>query len=294
MKWIFLSLLISFELHAACSSISRSAATASSILTSSKYNTDLNTVYNFVNAYDGGCISSGTVEAAALNSTEFGPILKAIVQGCEVSYSDSNTVSVSKCKIAVDGNLFETSSANTVTWGCSGCSSEATGSFYVYVKDTPTFTLSISSTAPGKDGYNSTDKVVGSFYNDPSLTIATASVNTWVNSGFMPNPENVLRGGSKYTLVSATVSSSGAVSSESEDFINGNCTNANPMVCSFQNNYFSATPNCWYKVESGSQGYCYGTDSQSSTSIGCTDDGSTITVLNITKKLYCYGPRSGN
>lgn len=291
MKWILLFLL-SFEAYGACSSISRSNATSSSILTSSKYNTDLNTVYNFVNSYDGGCISAGTVEAAALNSTEFGPILKAIVQGCEVNYVDTNTVSVSKCKIAVDGNLFETSSSNNVTWGCSGCSSEATGSYYVYVKDNPTFTLEINTTAPGKDGYSGTDKAVGGFYNNSSLDIIQGSVMTWVNSGVMPNPSNVPSAGSGIKIVSALIDGPGNITNEDEDFLSG-CTNANPQVCSFNTGYWQDAPKCFALTTDTSNSYCYGATSASSFSIRCVDDTGSGVVNSRSKSLFCIGKRNG-
>jgi hypothetical protein len=291
MKWIFLLLLISFEVKAACSSISRTNATASSILTSSKLNADLNAAYNFLNSYDGGCIQAGTVEAASLNSTEFGPILKAIVQGCEISYSDSNTISVSKCKIAVDGNLFETSSSNTVTWGCSGCSSEATGSYYVYVKDSSTFTLGISTTAPGKDGYNGTDKAIGAFYNNSLLNIATSSVLTFVNSGFMPTPANIPRTGNAMGIYSAYISASGAVSQEDENFIEGDCSNASSMVCNFVSGFWSTKPKCFQSVENTV--FCNSTDTTSSSTMVCTSDTGTTVTTSYVKKLVCIGVRNG-
>lgn len=46
------------------------------------------------------------------------------------------------------------------------------------------------------------------------------------------------------TVYSAQVSSTGVVSGENTDFINGNCTNANPFVCTFVVGRFTATPNC--------------------------------------------------
>lgn len=45
-------------------------------------------------------------------------------------------------------------------------------------------------------------------------------------------------------LASAEVSSTGAVSGELSDFINGSCTNANPRVCTFNTGFFTSRVNC--------------------------------------------------
>jgi hypothetical protein len=43
---------------------------------------------------------------------------------------------------------------------------------------------------------------------------------------------------------SAKISSTGLVSGENSDWISGDCTNANPRVCTFNTNLFTVTPNC--------------------------------------------------
>lgn len=53
------------------------------------------------------------------------------------------------------------------------------------------------------------------------------------------------------TVYSAKVSSTGTVSDESADFINGNCTNANPRVCTFVSSFFTVSPNCVATFEEG-------------------------------------------
>lgn len=45
-------------------------------------------------------------------------------------------------------------------------------------------------------------------------------------------------------VFSAKVSNAGVVSDENVNWINGNCTNANPNVCSFVSGIFTASPNC--------------------------------------------------
>lgn len=46
-------------------------------------------------------------------------------------------------------------------------------------------------------------------------------------------------------IFTAKVSNSGVVSDENLDWLNGNCTNANPFVCTFNSSIFSSTPNCY-------------------------------------------------
>lgn len=46
------------------------------------------------------------------------------------------------------------------------------------------------------------------------------------------------------TVFSAEVSSTGVVSNENVDWINGNCTNASPAVCTYNTSIFTVAPNC--------------------------------------------------
>jgi microcystin-dependent protein len=66
--FLFLSLLFTIEqVGAACSSpISRANVSANTVLTSTKYNTDLNTVYSKVNSLPGDCIVDATVTTAKI------------------------------------------------------------------------------------------------------------------------------------------------------------------------------------------------------------------------------------
>lgn len=45
-------------------------------------------------------------------------------------------------------------------------------------------------------------------------------------------------------VFSAQISATGVVSGENKDFISGNCTNANPFVCTFATSIFTVTPTC--------------------------------------------------
>ena len=166
---------------ATCSSISRVANAANSVLTSTKYNLDNDTVYNFVNAYDFGCGTIGTLESDALDTTQFVVPFSAPLVGCGLSYTNASTVTVSPCRIGIDNGWTKTTTDSTVAFGCSGCSTEtASSTFYVYAttaSTTSNLTLKISSTAPDGDGYSGTDRVLGRFYNDSSQNIATQTQN---------------------------------------------------------------------------------------------------------------------
>lgn len=296
MKLILILLFLPGLAKAACSSITRTNATANQVLTSTKYNADLNVVYNFVNDLDGGCIDAGSVEAAALNSTEFAPVVKGTVNGCEVTYSSSNVVGIGKCQIAVNGYLLDSTSNTTQTWGCSGCSSEATGSFYVYVKNQSTFATYFSTTAPDKVGYSGNDRVIGAFYNNSALNIDQNSVFTWDGSKFSPPIANVLNSPGTFTLALAEVGAGGTVSNENQDFINGNCSNAATQVCTFNTNFWNAAPFCFMTGNANATTmFCQnsGTTSTSSTSIDCRDDTGGQVANSQSKNLICIGQRKG-
>lgn len=182
-------ILISTVKAGTCTSISRTNSASLSVLTSTKYNTDLNTVYTAVNSLDGGCITDGTLETDALNTTEFAPLLKGLQQGCKVLYSNASTLQIDKCLASVNGNLVTTATTTNVSFGCSGCSAEvASTAYYVYIQtgsSGSTLTPLILTTAPNNDGYdNSGNKVLAKFYNNPSSDISSWAIYQWKVSGF--------------------------------------------------------------------------------------------------------------
>jgi hypothetical protein len=173
--------------HSACTTISRTNNGANSVLTSTKYNTDLNTAYTAINSLDGECLQSGTVLLDALG-TDIIPAIDSTKKGCKLSQSDAATISISACTIGVNGNLVDKSTATTETWGCTGCASEAASTeFYVYVKDGSTgttLTPLISTTAPNADGYDgSNNRVIGKFFNDNSSDIDD-QMSQWTENKF--------------------------------------------------------------------------------------------------------------
>ena len=61
-----------------CTADSFTARSANTILTSTVYNSNHQTIYDRLNGnLDGGCISDGTLEDGALNTTDYAVILNA-------------------------------------------------------------------------------------------------------------------------------------------------------------------------------------------------------------------------
>lgn len=71
------------------------------------------------------------------------------------------------------------------------------------------------------------------------------------------------------TEFSAQISSTGTISGESKDFINGNCTNANPTVCTFNSGIFTVAPNCTISPV-GSTSNARGTSAYSTSSVSAS------------------------
>lgn len=192
MKNIFLLIalvLASSAYGATCTSTTRNNYVTNQVLTSTALNADFNQLVTKANDFDGGCVTDGTLESTALNSSQFAPLLKGVKEGCFASRSDANTISVDKCLIAVNGTLLDKTTATTVTWGCSGCSSEANSTtYYVYATATSPLTLQILTTAPDAYGYSGTSRVVARFYNNASGDIDSQSVGNWVVNGFTNGP----------------------------------------------------------------------------------------------------------
>lgn len=231
---------------ATCTSTTRSNYVTNQVLTSSALNTDFNQLVTKLNAFDGGCITAGTLESDSLNTTQFAPMLKGIKEGCKVSYSNASTVSIGKCLAAVNGNFVTTTAATTASFGCSGCSSETSSTtYYTYIQTGSTgstLTPLISTTAPNEDGYDdSGNKVLASFYNNASSDIDQYSIRQWAVNQFTPIE----------TGFSAFVSSAGVVSGENLDWINGNASVSDTSLYTFTYNvgFFTARPNCFTQFE---------------------------------------------
>src|SRR3990167_5012485 len=174
-----------------CSSISRTNNAANGILTSTKYNLDNNTAYTAINAADGGCISTGTLEKDALNTTDFQTVQSAPKTGCGLIYQSASTVRVAPCRIAIDNDYTVTSTGSTVAFGCSGCSGEVgTTDYYVYATTssaTSSLDLLISTSVPDDNGYSGTNRALGKFHNSTGSDIIPVSIMNWEETGFKGN-----------------------------------------------------------------------------------------------------------
>jgi len=170
-----------------CTSDTYTANSANTVLTSTKYNGDHSTIYDrLAGSLDAGCLVDGTLEDGALNTTDYAALLNGVRDGCAISWSDAATISMGDCIMSVNGNFVKTTTANTVTWGCTGCSAEAASTdYYVYVKTGSTGTTLtglITTTAPDPDGYDSSgNKILGRFFNDGSSDINQNTVKSWAN-----------------------------------------------------------------------------------------------------------------
>lgn len=174
-----------------CSSISRANYSANQVLTSTQLNADFNTVYGAANALDGGCITDGTLEFAAVNSSEWAAVLNGVQRGCKVNYSSASAVTISNCYATVNGSQIAKSSSTTVSMGCGDCSSEtASTDYYVYIKNGSTgstITGFLSTSAPNDDGYDgSNNMVLGRLYNNGSSDIDQYSIDQWSVNRFIP------------------------------------------------------------------------------------------------------------
>lgn len=191
---LLFSFLISFNLLAGtCTGVTYTASAANSVLTSTKYNTDNSTVYNFVNAYDAGCVTSGTLEYDALSASStvgFAVPLSAIFDGCKVTKVTAATLKIGNCSASINNRWVKTATDTTVAWANLDTGAEATNTYYyVYIDSTSagtTLTPVISATAPGTDGLNGADRVIARFYNNPAGDIID-TVSQWHVNEFEPD-----------------------------------------------------------------------------------------------------------
>jgi len=182
MKYLLMIITLLFAgnaFAATCTPISRSNVSANAVLTSTEYNNSLNTAYSAINSFDGGCLAAGSIDDEdSFSSSVFGAMLNGVKEGCVVSNTDTNTLSIGKCMIAVNGAFVKTTTATTRTWGESGDAAEAASTvYYLYAKTGSSGTTLIpliSTTAPNADGYdNSGNRILASFVNDFSSNITT-------------------------------------------------------------------------------------------------------------------------
>jgi hypothetical protein len=140
----------------------------------------------------------------------------------------------------IDGNCTSTS-PYTCTFK-TGLFSVAPNCFIQFVGDTGDNTRKLTSLSTSVQ-FRTTDTTPATinapteiFCQKAGVDYANASSNVYIQSS---SPLLTT------TIFSATVSNTGVVSGENLDWINGDCTNANPSVCTYNSGIFTTTPNCW-------------------------------------------------
>lgn len=291
--FLLILILIGSAYSATCTQTTRTNYTSGQILTAASLNADLNQLVTKVNGLDGGCVTDGTIEASALNSADFATLLNAPSIGCGVSYIDTNNLSISLCRAAVNGAFVNTSTVTNATWGCSGCSSEVSSTtYYLYIKNGSsgsTLTPFISTSAPNGNGYDtSSNRVVARFYNNSASNIDPYSIYNWTGSQFT-SAFAVATPNESSKLLSATITASGLVQKDYGDLINGNCTDATSSYCP-TNPTFTEPPNCVITPERNNTMCAFSsTASSGSYYIACFgDDGANVTQ-STAKFVHCHG-----
>lgn len=96
-------------------------------------------------------------------------------------------------------------------------------------------------------------------------------------------------GVTKVVHYSAVVGTTGTVSNEIGDLFNGNCTNADPSVCTFTTP-FASTPNCRGGVNSSAGSFCNAHGETTTTvNLTCTDNAGTTVTTTTAKDIECHG-----
>jgi hypothetical protein len=226
-----------------CTAISRTEFVDGNTLSASDLNTQFGTAYSSINAADGGCIIDGSVELAALGTTEFSPQLKGIRRGCIVDRTATSSMLISKCLATVNNLNVATATSTSVTYANLDAGSIATGtSYYVYISTGSTgttLTPKISATAPDDTGYNTSgDMFLAKFITNPVGEIQEGSVYNFDGVGYNLNKGS---GVERYYI---------GLSGEIESFGGGyiqSCVNdsTGTYTCTSTVDYAEAGAGCW-------------------------------------------------
>ena len=151
-------ILMVFDVNAACiTQISRANNSANSVLTSTKYNLDINTVYTKVNDLEGSCITDGTITSAKLAS---GIVTKPKLDTTTTSFTNelSNlgltaTVAANALTFSLKGvDLAAPSSTNPVTAAFRAATATVGAYAQRSITSALTFTISSGSTFGHRNG----------------------------------------------------------------------------------------------------------------------------------------------
>jgi hypothetical protein len=236
---IFLLICLA-DAWAACSSpISRSNNSPNAVLTSTKYNNDLNTVYAKVNELDGDCITDATIPT--------------------VKYEDS---SVTRAKLAVGAVAKESVSSKTANY-------TATSSDDLILVDSTSGNITVAlPTAVGVSGKtlkvkktDSSTKTVILDGNASETIDAATTVSLWKQYQFIEivsdginwmviNGDKCSSAALCETVFSARVTSAGVVTTENLDWINGSVSvSTSTFTLTFNTSIFTVAPSCAVTAE---------------------------------------------
>lgn len=149
-----------------------------------------------------------------------------------------------------------------------------------------TGTLPVANGGTGQLSLTSGSVLVGNGTSAVSLVapgtagnVLTSNGTTWTSA----TPPSALE-----PMSSASVSITGGVSNEKgpADFITGNCTDANPSVCTI--NSFSFTPNCVASAQSGAD-RVVAVDNTNNTTVSVYQRDGTGALARTAFKLMCHG-----
>ena len=237
------------------------------------YNTDTDklNIYNGSDWVGLGDILASDNTCAVRVANSGTPNLTSSGGGCYASLTDNGTGDIS---VNFTGSYYTVAPAVV-------CTSEGTPNRVIEV-DTLTTSLARIKTARGSDG---------TMFDIP---FGCVFVKQGVDFEGPISAENVMQtiGAVSPRYYSAKVSSSGTVSGEIGTFINGNCTNAAPSVCTLEAAVFDSTNyNCNAEADTSSQVTCTAhTETATTFSVTCFNNSSDTDVTTSTaKKVFCHG-----
>lgn len=220
------------------------------------------------------------------------------LEKCTDSYecTDVFSAKVSAAGVVSDENI------DWINGNCSG-SNPISCTFKLAV-----FTVSPNCTAVVDGASSATSARVNSITSS-GFSVDTYSGSTAILSGFriicqkqgvdyigktakaVASDQNVATPGvTKAVMYSSTIANNGTVSKEIGDMINGNCTNADPMVCTLNSVFTGSSYNCTASSVSVANGFCNVTSyGSSSFSIRCFDHANGIQTTVASKTILCHG-----
>lgn len=243
---LLILLITSIESFAACNTvISRSNSSPNTVLTSTKYNLDLNTVYTRVNELPGDCITDATISTDKLEngSVTSAKLATGAIANLAVVTKTANYTAADDDVILGDA----TSGAITITLPTAAGIS---GKTYL-IKKTDSSTNAVIVDGAGAESIDGAATV--SVWNQyKHLQIVSDGTNWDIIAGHKCSSANACA----HTF-SASISAAGTVSNENVEFITGNCAVSGTSVFTCTVTGFTVTPNCTATLHDGTSNANY-------------------------------------